>query len=249
MLWNGNHGLIGSIDLPMVSKFVFAPYKKLACFVFSFGKFCPLGNKDKLSATHTKRFLWKKCAIVILKPPSLDNRLQQEYRNIARFFKEIIFLSDLRPNLAISSCGWSSVWVLTNLGKKILGGRDYERIFAQNVKIAFQSISTFRGCLADVSLPDWTPTLQLYWILEKISWTLHHANTRISQFFSGRKKKIVHICLEMEAVYVYKLQLKILYSTAAFIFATLGSRWNHLEKCFMPFSFHFLFPFLIPSLH
>jgi hypothetical protein len=155
----------------------------------------------------------------------------------------------LRPNLAISSCGWSSVWVLTNLGKKILGGRDYERIFAQNVKIAFQSISTFRGCLADVSLPDWTPTLQLYWILEKISWTLHHANTRISQFFSGRKKKIVHICLEMEAVYVYKLQLKILYSTAAFIFATLGSRWNHLEKCFMPFSFHFLFPFLIPSLH
>jgi hypothetical protein len=48
------------------------------------------------------------------------------------------------------------------IGKKILIGRDHERIFAQNIKIAFESISTFRGSLAAVSLSDWTPTPQLH---------------------------------------------------------------------------------------
>lgn len=114
-MWNGNRGLISSIDLPMVCRFLFAPWK-LAYFAFSFS--CPLGNKDKLSATDTKRFLWKKWAKVIFKRPSLDNRLQQESRNIARFFKEIMFLFDLWPNLAISSCNWSSSVGTHKIGNK-----------------------------------------------------------------------------------------------------------------------------------
>jgi hypothetical protein len=72
-----------------------------------------------------KKQLWKK-GEVILKPPSLHNSLQQEYQNITRFFKEIMFLFDLCqiwlfPLVDDHQCdGYSQNW-----GKKFLVGRDY----------------------------------------------------------------------------------------------------------------------------